>query len=842
VGGGLVDRPRLGGYPRRVQRPLRILRVIARLNVGGPALHVSYLTRGLDERGYETTLVAGSVSEGEGSMDYAVREQGIEPVWVPQLQRDVEPGADLGAVRELRRLIRDLRPDIVHTHTAKAGAVGRLAAVSAGRARPRLLLHTFHGHVLRGYFDEGRTRGYRAVERGLARVSDALVAVSPQVRDDLVELGVAPAERFEVIRLGLDLDARVSAAPGAGPRERERHGIPADAFVVGWLGRMTEIKRVDDLLRAFGRVAADVPRAHLLLAGDGPLRAQLEAEAVSLGIDERTHFVGLQQDVAPVYAACDVVALCSANEGTPVSLIEALAAGVPVVSTDVGGVGDVVRADETGLLVPAGDVPALGDALARLADDEALHARLAAEAPADVRARYSVERLVDDVDELYRRLLAEKGRGRIRMRTTHAPLAPALPRLEPAPSAGRPLRILLLSQYFPPEVGATQSRMQAFAEYLASRGHEVTVICEFPNHPRGVVPDEYRGRLYEDDRSNAYRVLRVWVKASRQKTQRTRMAFYLSYMALASAMAPVVGRVDVVVATTPPLFTGVAGLTLARLNRAPFVLDVRDLWPAAAVSLRQISTGRSLRLAEWLERLLYRQAAAVVAVTRPFCAHVDRIRGKGPATTWIPNGTLELFLEAEPGDGREALGAGGDEFLVTFAGTHGIAQGLGTIVDAAPALEGEARFALVGDGPVKEPLRRLAAERGVVNVDFHPQVPLAETPPLLAASDALLVPLSAHPTFQDFVPSKLIDAMAAGRPVVLSAAGESARIVEEAGAGVVAAPEDPDELARAVRWLRDHPEEAEEMGRRGREYARSRLRSVQAARLEDLLLEVTERR
>ena len=427
------------------------------------------------------------------------------------------------------------------------------------------------------------------------------------------------------------------------------------------------------------------------------------------------------------------------------------------------------------------------------------------------------------------------------MRTDDKPLATTL-RVDGVERASRRLRILLLSQYFPPEVGATQTRMQAFAEHLAARGHQVTVICEFPNHPHGVVPPDYRGRIYEDDRSNPYRVLRVWVKASEEKTQRTRMQFYLSYMAIAAAMAPVAGRADVVVATTPPLFTGVAGLALARINRAPFVLDVRDLWPAAAVSLMQISTGRTLRLAEWLERLLYRRAAAVVAVTKPFCEHVDRIRNAAPPTTLIPNGTLEMFLEAQPGDGRAVFGAADGEFVVTFAGTHGIAQGLDTIVKAAPSLAGEARFALVGDGPLKETLIQLAAESGAGNVDFHPQVPLTETPALLAASDALLVPLSAHPTFRDFVPSKLIDSMAVGRPVIVSATGESARILEEAGAGVVAAPEDPDDLARAVRWLREHPDEAAAMGRRGREYARSRLRSVQAARLEELLLDVVEDR
>ena len=240
------------------------MRVIARLNVGGPALHVSYLTEGLQARGYETTLVAGRVGSEEGSMDYAVRDRGIEPVFIRHLQRDIQIRADFGAVYELLRLIRRLRPDVLHTHTAKAGAVGRVAAALAGSYRPKAVVHTFHGHVLRGYFDPRRTAGFLMLEKALARSSDALIAVSPQVRDELVALGVGSPERFEVIRLGLDLDARVSAPPGARAAERARLDISPDAHLVAWLGRMTEIKRVDDLLHAFVRVSQRVPEAELV--------------------------------------------------------------------------------------------------------------------------------------------------------------------------------------------------------------------------------------------------------------------------------------------------------------------------------------------------------------------------------------------------------------------------------------------------------------------------------------------------------------------------------------------------------------------------------------------------
>jgi glycosyltransferase involved in cell wall biosynthesis len=406
--------------------------------------------------------------------------------------------------------------------------------------------------------------------------------------------------------------------------------------------------------------------------------------------------------------------------------------------------------------------------------------------------------------------------------------------------AERRLRILLLSQYFPPEVGATQTRMQAFAEYLAARGHQVTVICEFPNHPRGVIPREYRGRMVEDDRSNPYRVLRVWVKASPTKTRSTRLAFYLSFTALATAVAPLAGRADVVLATTPPLFAGAAGLAIAKLKRVPFVLDVRDLWPAAAVSLNELSGGRALTAAEALERLLYRKASVVIGVTRPFCDHIDRVRGMNPRSVFIPNGTLELFFANGRNTAREQIGVPADRFLVTFAGTHGIAQSLPAVLDAAAQVDGEIQFAFIGDGPVKAALERSVIERRLQNVTFHSQLPLEQLPPLLAASDALLVPLAANQTFSSFVPSKIFDFMAAGRPVILSARGEAVRLLERAGAGVAVEPENPDSLSTTLRWLAHHQREAEEMGERGRRFARKWLRVVQAERLERVLLDVTE--
>jgi glycosyltransferase involved in cell wall biosynthesis len=383
----------------------KILRVIARLNMGGPALHVAYLTAGLRERGYDTTLVAGSLARGEDSMAFVADARDVQIVRIDELGREISPLRDLVATLRLAWLIRRERPDILHTHTAKAGTVGRVAALLAGRRRPPIVVHTFHGHVLRGYFGPLRSRFFRLLERWLAARTTALIAVSPQVRDDLVALGVAPPERFAVIRLGIELEERVAPEQDGRAESRRYLGIGPDRFAVGWIGRMTAVKRTDDVLVAFRRLREDGVDAVLCMVGDGPDRPELERRAHELGIVRETLFLGYQEDVAPFYAAFDALVLPSSNEGTPVSAIEALAAGRPVVATRVGGVPDVVQEGEDGFLVEAGATDDLADRLAQLARDPALRERMGRAGRERVLPRYAVERLVDDVDRLYRSLL-----------------------------------------------------------------------------------------------------------------------------------------------------------------------------------------------------------------------------------------------------------------------------------------------------------------------------------------------------------------------------------------------------------------------------------------------------
>jgi len=387
---------------------VRVVRVIARLNMGGPAHHVGLLNALLDAERYETLLLHGDVPPGEASLLDAVRFEGSDVRRVPGLGPRLRPHDDALALAHLIRAVRLLRPDIVHTHTAKAGVLARVAVALARGPRP-VVVHTYHGHVLEGYFGPVRNGVYRACERGLAKVSDALVGVSAATVDDLVRLGIAPRSKFRVIPIGLDLEPFLRLDPGTGAGFRREAGARPDDVLLTFVGRLAPIKRGDVLLRAFARAIALGARVRLAVVGDGERRAGLERLAVDLGVRRRVAFVGYRADMPSVAAASDIALLTSDNEGTPVSLIEAGAAGTPAVATAVGGVPDVVT-EETGLLLPRGDFRGLGRAIADLAAEPARRAEMGQNARVHVRERYSAERLVEDVDRLYGELIAYRRR------------------------------------------------------------------------------------------------------------------------------------------------------------------------------------------------------------------------------------------------------------------------------------------------------------------------------------------------------------------------------------------------------------------------------------------------
>ncbi len=380
---------------------IRILRVIARLNVGGPAIHVT-LASMLDPARYETRLLAGDVEPGEGDMEWFARDHGIAVEKVPGLGREIRAGGDVRALAHLRRVMREWRPRIVHTHTAKAGTLGRIAAILSAKGGKRV--HTFHGHVLSGYFAPWKERVFRTVERSLAKRTHRLVVPSARLADELAALGVGRREQYSVIPLGFELEPFLeSRRDGA---FRKELGIPEDAVLVGIVGRLTAIKNHEMFLRAAARLKRRTRHPlRFVLVGDGELRGELERSAKAHGIADLVSFAGWRKDLAKIYPELDVVALTSRNEGTPVTLIEAMASGRAVLSTSVGGVPDIVEDGRTGLLVDVGRDDLFAVAIGRLADEPDLRERLARAGREEAAKRFRVGRLLSDLDSLYSSLL-----------------------------------------------------------------------------------------------------------------------------------------------------------------------------------------------------------------------------------------------------------------------------------------------------------------------------------------------------------------------------------------------------------------------------------------------------
>ena len=401
--------------PARAQT--HILRILTRLNIGGPAIHAAILSSGLVPPAFTTCLAVGQPDPTEGDLSDLVRGKHVRLVRVPGLARSIRPWHDLRALVRLLRLAWRERPQIIHTHMAKAGSLGRLAGwlynrVGPGR-RPEsraLLVYTFHGHVLEGYFSETTARLFLSIERWLARRTDCLIAVSPTIRRQLLEKGIGRPEQWRVVPLGLELGA-LAELP-----------IPTTSPMVrfGLIGRLVPIKHPAMFIAAFEQAAIGLDLSASIV-GDGPLRPDLEQLVAGRGLAERVRFTGWRRDLPAVYQALDVACLTSWNEGTPVSLIEAMAASRPVIATDVGGVRDVLAAETDapadipagsfvraarGLLVRPGDIDGFAHAMRALARDPALRRALGAAGRHYVLERFAAPRLVRDLAHLYRQLLA----------------------------------------------------------------------------------------------------------------------------------------------------------------------------------------------------------------------------------------------------------------------------------------------------------------------------------------------------------------------------------------------------------------------------------------------------
>ena len=418
-------------------KKIKVLRIIARLNIGGPAIHTVLLTAGLDKDRFESVLVCGAVGPGEGDMAYYARERGARPIYVPELRRELNPLNDLIAFVKICRIIKAEKPDIIHTHTAKAGALGRVAGVvyncwrrllrpACGGTRNDIakLIHTFHGHVFEGYFGGLFTRIFIVIERVLACFTTKIVTVSEEVRKELISLGVAKADKIAVVPLGFELE-KFLMVPGCGqggdcfvanaPRN-DNVVVGGDSQVrIGIVGRLAPVKNHRLFLEAirdcFGLRPRNDDSLKFKIIGDGELRGELEEYARELKIEPWVEFTGWQRDLPAVYSDLDVVCLTSLNEGTPVSLIEAMACARVVVATEVGGVPDLLGEQreikdgfvirERGVSVKPIDRGGFARAVTFVLENEETRKNLSNAAREYVKTVFSKERLIRDMEDLY---------------------------------------------------------------------------------------------------------------------------------------------------------------------------------------------------------------------------------------------------------------------------------------------------------------------------------------------------------------------------------------------------------------------------------------------------------
>ena len=399
---------------------IRVVRVIGRLNVGGPARHGAWLNAGMNDERFRSTLVTGTIAPGEHDLTDFARHLGVEPVVIEEMSRSVT-WKDLRVMWKLFRIFRREQPDIIHTHTAKAGTVGRSAGIlyRLTSRRPVRFVHTFHGHVFHGYYGRIVTAFFLFVERTLARFTDIIVVLSPRQREEIHHhFRVGRDGQFRIIPLGLDTSIGASSDPIASRRTLE---VPATAFVAGIVGRVTEVKDHEFFLESVERWMSDdtnrSTNALFLVIGDGHLRPQLELRVRERGLGGRVRFLGNRNDPEVFYRAFDLLVLTSRNEGTPLTILEAMASGVPVLATAVGGVPDLlgpalrsidgVTLCERGVLVAHSDAAAFSRALSMLAADPELRRQIAARANDYVRENYGRDRLVGDMRTLYEELCAK---------------------------------------------------------------------------------------------------------------------------------------------------------------------------------------------------------------------------------------------------------------------------------------------------------------------------------------------------------------------------------------------------------------------------------------------------
>ncbi len=391
----------------------RVLRIINRLNIGGPTLNVAYLMKYLPPS-YESLLISGVIDNSEGSSNYILDDLGLKPIVIPEMYREINPLKDRIALQKIKKIIKDFKPDIVHTHAAKSGALGRLAAI---QCNVPVTVHTFHGHVFHSYFGTMKTRAFLNIERWLARRTSRIIAISQLQKEELAnEFKICPPEKIEIIPLGFELEKFINDTDYKRQLFRQKYLVEDDETVISIIGRLVPVKNHSFFIEAIKKLSQHTTKPfRVFIVGDGELRNDLEKQAAEAGLDftdfnssprkALVTFTSWIREIDQVIAGSDVIALTSLNEGTPVSLIEAHAGGKPVVTTDVGGVRDIVRPGITGFVSPSDDIQSFFENLQYLIEDKQLQLDMGSQAKTLILEKYNLKRLIYDTEQLYSVLL-----------------------------------------------------------------------------------------------------------------------------------------------------------------------------------------------------------------------------------------------------------------------------------------------------------------------------------------------------------------------------------------------------------------------------------------------------
>ena len=387
---------------------IRILRIINRFNIGGPTYNATFLARFMGER-YETMLIGGLPEEGESDSLYILNNYGVEPVLIDELVRNPDLSSDRKAYKRIKEIISEFNPHIVHTHASKAGALGRKAAISC---KVPVVVHTFHGHVFHSYFGAAKTLLFKGIERRLAKKSNAIIAISDKQREELVhEHKISKPEKTKVVNLGFDLDPFNEKRQRLRETKREELGL-SDEVAIALIGRFAPIKNHEMFFDVVEEILAKTnKKVKFFVVGDGTEREYIEerTEKINRTNAETVVLTSWIKDIGSFNAAMDIVCMTSLNEGTPVSLIEAQAANIPVISTDVGGVRDVVIDGETGFIVPSKDVSAFSEKLLKLIEDEKKRLEMSQNGWTFVKDKFHYKTLVKNMEQIYAELLKNKG-------------------------------------------------------------------------------------------------------------------------------------------------------------------------------------------------------------------------------------------------------------------------------------------------------------------------------------------------------------------------------------------------------------------------------------------------